>query len=403
MRLLVIGHPFLLAHNQKKYVAMKQLDPNLRLCLVVPRRGRDRFEVTDYQVHPALSPQELAPLKAWLACWHMTYLHDPVRLATILRNFKPDVVHLEEEPQALISVEAIALRRFARGAAVTLFTWDNLLRYRRFPIGALKHRLRAYSLSRAAMVVCGNQLAADRLRGERCFRGPIEVLPQYGLDVAEHQPGTESRLREELGLDSIVIGYVGRMVPEKGLRLLIEALDHLREYAWKLLLVGSGPMESEIQQDWMAKFPGRIVFVPAVPYSQVARYLRCIDIFVLASYSTPSWTEQFGLTLAQAMLLGIASIGSMSGAIPEVLGPGGLLFEEGHAEGLARALTTLLTSPAHRQQVGALGRKFALQSYASEKVAARYLGAFERARKSSAAEATAPEASELESVAARKT
>ena len=37
MKLMVVGHPFLLAHNQKKYVAMKQLDSELRLRLVVPR------------------------------------------------------------------------------------------------------------------------------------------------------------------------------------------------------------------------------------------------------------------------------------------------------------------------------------------------------------------------------
>ena len=383
MKLLVIGHAFLLAYIQKKYVAMKQLDPDLQLRLVVPSRMRDRFHHKAYEVHPALAANEVVPFKARLASFqaHMTYLHNPALMAALLRNFQPDVIHLEEEPQALITVETIALQRvFARKAAVTLFTWDNLLRRRGFPTGGGKRLLRRYALTRAATVICGNQRAAELLRSEEYFKGNIETLPHSGLDVNEHQPGTEPELRAKLGLEgSIVVGHVGRLVEEKGLLLLFEALGRLREHSWKLLLVGAGTLEGEIRERWMAKCPGRIVLIPAVPYDQVPKYLRCLDIFVLASYSTPTWEEQFGQTLAQAMLLGIASIGSTSGAIPEVLGSSGLLFEEGRIGDLTEALKSLLTSPASRRRLGASGREFALQHYSSERVAARYLAAFKRA------------------------
>jgi L-malate glycosyltransferase len=382
MRLLVVGHPFLLAYNQKKYVAMKRLDSGLRLRLLVPSRGSDRFDPTDYQLHPALNSEEVVPLKARLAGSHMTYLHDPISVGKLLANFRPDVIHLEAEPQALISVQTIALRaRLAKSAAVTLFTWDNLLRNRRFPVSTFKRQLRRYSLARATTVICGNRRAAELLKAEGLFRGQVEVLPQYGLDVTEYQPGAESELRTQLGLEGhVVIGYFGRLVPEKGVGALFQALVRLQMHPWKLLLVGAGPLEAEIREHWMVEFPDRIVLVPAVPYEQVSRYLRCLDIFVLASHSTPTWKEQFGLTLAQAMLTGIASIGSTCGAIPEVLGPGGMLFEEGQLDGLTRALEALLTSATCRQRAGALGREFALQHFTSETVAAQYLNAFERAR-----------------------
>jgi glycosyltransferase involved in cell wall biosynthesis len=385
MRLLVVGHSFVTKYDQMKYVAIKQLDPGLKLRLVVPASMQGRFGPLGYEVHPGLSPEDVVPLKARLSGWqlHMTYLHNPVSMAAILRTFQPEVIHIEEEPQALISVETIATQRaIARGAAVTLFTWDNLIRPRRFPLGAIKHRLRSYSLRRASTVVCGNQRAAELVRAEGLFEGPTEVLPQYGLDPAEHLPGTEAQLRAELGLDGghLVVGYLGRLVPEKGLRLLLEALGRLQSYPWRLLLVGTGPLEIEIRQRWMVDFPGRIVLVPAVPYQLVPRYLRCLDIFVLASYSIPVWKEQFGLTLAQAMMLRIPSIGSTSGAIPEVLGPGGLLFEEGQSLMLQRALEELLKSPQRREQLGAQGQEFALRNYAMESVGRRYLAAFERAR-----------------------
>ena len=386
MKLMVVGHPFLLAHNQKKYVAMKQLDPELRLRLVVPEHWRERFDPMDCQVHPALTPEEVVPLKAWPRGRHMTYLHSPLRMAATFREFQPDVIHIEEEPQALITLETIALQlAFARDAVVTLFSWDNLLRLRRFPLSFLKRALRGYSLRRVAAMVCGNRRAAELLGDEGRFKGLVEVVPQYGLDVTEHQPGTESHTRAKLGLEgSVVVSYVGRLVPEKGLRLLIDALNRLQSLPWKLLLVGGGSLEDEIRSLWMTKYPGRIVFVPAVPYERVPEYLRCSDIFVLPSRSTPHWMEQFGLSLAQAMMLGIASIGSSSGAIPEVLGPGGIVFKEGDTEQLVRALEELLSSPVRREQLGALGREFALKNYTEEVVAARYLAAFERVLSQSA-------------------
>jgi len=403
MRLLVVGHPFLLAHNQKKYVALKQLGAEIRL--LVPSRGRDRFDLTDCEVHPALRREEVVPLKAWLACSHMTYLHNPGGIAQVLREFQPDVVHIEEEPQALITLETIALQRaITPRAAVTLFSWDNLMRRRRFPLHTLKRRLRRYSLRRVAAVICGNRRAAELLRGEGYFRGPIEVLPQYGLDVGEHQPGIEPTLRAKLGLqDSIVVGYVGRLVPEKGLRILLDALDQLRSLPWKLLLVGAGPLENEIREKWMARHPGRIVLLPAVRYEQVPQYLRCADIFVLPSYSTPRWMEQFGLAVAQAMLLGIPVIGSSSGAIPEVLGPGGIVFEERNTKELTQALKELLDSADRRKELGIRGREFGLRNYTLEGVAGRYHNLFERVLGcATPKEKQGREAMSLESAAGRK-
>ena len=384
MRLMVVGHPFLLAYNQQKYVAMKRVDKDLQLRLVVPCRGRDRFDLTDYQVHPELSPEEVVPLKPYLAKSHLTYVHAPGPLAAVLRSFEPNVIHVEEEPQAAIALETIALRNaFAPRAAVTLFTWDNILRPRRFPLGAAKRRLRAYSLRQTSTVICGNREAAELLRAEGRFSGNIEVLPQYGLNVTEHQPGTESQLRTELGLNGVpVVGYFGRMVPEKGLRLLFDALDKLLGYPWKLLLVGSGPLENEIRERWMGTLPGRVVLLPSVTYEQVPRYLRCTDIFVLASQSSPSWKEQFGLALAQAMMLGIASIGSNCGAIPDTLGRGGTIVDQHDAGELKRALEKFLTSSNCRQQAATAGREFALQNYTVERIAERYLNAFEKARRS---------------------
>jgi glycosyltransferase involved in cell wall biosynthesis len=383
MKLMVVGHPFMFAYNQKKYVAMKRIDPDLRLLIITPSQGCERFERTECQLHPELRAEEVAPLDVWPRGWHMTHLHNPSRMSRLMREFQPDVIHIDPgEPQALLTVETIALqRKFAPRAAVTLMTVDNIHRRRRFPLEAVKQGLRAYSLPRVSGMIPINRRAAELLRTEGRYKGPIDILPQFGIDPVEHKPGKEPELRASLGLRSgVVVGYVGRLVIEKGIRSLLEALRGLDSYPWKLLFVGGGPLENEIQQKWMMEFPGRIVMVPPVPYGKVAEYLRCLDIFVMASYSSPTLAEQFGVALAQAMTLGIPCIGSSCGAIPEVLGPGGLIAEERNVKELAQNLKILLDSPTLREEFGRSGRAFALEHYAIERVGARYLAAFERAR-----------------------
>ncbi len=381
MRLLVVGHSFIVGYNQKKYVAMKQLDPQLQLRIVGPKHSRHIFGTYRSEVHPELSAEEVISLRAVFSGSHMTYVLDPARMAQIIRKFRPDVIHIEEEPQAAITVATVALREaFSPQSAITLFTWDNLCRPRKFPLGALKKALRSYSLRRVAAVVCGNRDAERLLRREARYTIHTEVLPQFGLDPAEHAPGNEPELKQQLGLaGSIVVGTAGRLLPEKGIGLLLGALAEMPQLPWKLLLVGSGPMEKEIREEWIPRFPGRVVLVPAVAHREVPRYLRCLDVFVLASHAIQNWKEQFGLALAQAMLLGIPSVVSSSGALPEVVGPGGLLAEERSQESLRQALEGFLQGASLRQELGTCARAFALEHYTLARVAGRYLGVFEQA------------------------
>ncbi|NDQ56955.1 MAG: FkbM family methyltransferase [Acidipila sp.] len=381
MRLVVVGHPLIQPYYQEKYVALKRLHPALEIRIVVPRRMAHPFGMRYCEVHPALDSREVQGLGSGLSTSHMTYLLDPLRLGLLLREFQPDAIHVEEEPQALITQEVVALRAaFCPQAALTVFTWDNLLRRRGFPLSTAKRLLRRVTRRQVSAIVCGNQEAERLLRERENFTGRTAVAPQFGVDPAEHEPGMEVNLRRQLGLaGGLVVGYAGRLVPEKGIALLLQALERLPAHPWKLLLVGSGPLENEIRSRWMTHFPGRIVHVPAVPQGDVPRYLRCMDIFVLSSYATPVWKEQFGLALAQAMLLGIPSVVSSSGAIPEVAGPGAWVCAEGSVESLAEALRALLESSILRRELGTRARGFALHRYTWDAVAARYLEIFQQA------------------------
>lgn len=382
MRLLVVGHSFVTAFAQSKYVAMKKLAPSLKLKILVPKQVPHPFMTYTCERAVELERDEVVPLTTIFPFRsNMTYLFWPGQLYTCMKEFHPDVIYIEEEPQALITAQTVFLaNRATPQAVICLFTWDNLYRRKRFPLNLIKRKLDGYSLQRCAAVICGNREAEDLLRRQRGYGGLSAVLPQVGVDPEDHRPGPEESLRERLGMNGAVcIGYVGRLVPEKGVMLLMEALTSLESYRWKLLLVGSGPLEGQIRAQWTRRFGNRIVHIPAVLHREVSQYLRCLDIFVLPSYATARWKEQFGLTLAQAMIAGVPAVGSSSGAIPEVLGPGGLVFAEGNVKGLAAALEELLASDEKRKDLGKRAQAFAIQNYTTQVVAARYLSVFKTA------------------------
>jgi glycosyltransferase involved in cell wall biosynthesis len=304
----------------------------------------------------------------------------PGWLLDIMRRFKPEHIHIEEDPHSLIGVESVSLARLAcPKATISFFIWDNLAREPRFPINVIKKTLTRYSFSRAALVICGNLEAEHLLKSAKCYHGHTLVLPQIGIDPEYYAGSSPTDLVEKIGKTSDIplIGFIGRLVPEKGILLLLEALLRLQMLPWKLLIVGNGTLRDEIHTVWKSKLGERLILVDSVPHAQVAQYLRCLDVFVLPSYGTPVWKEQFGLTLAQAMMAGVACIGSSSGAIPEVIGMAGMVVPEQDITALARALETILCSEPTRRRLQGEAKAFALQRYANASVAKRYLDVFQ--------------------------
>ena len=303
---------------------------------------------------------------------HMTYIFSPRRLWAALAKFNPTHIHVEEDPHSLVGLEVAAIAGLAaRGAKLSFFIWDNLARKPRFPISLIKRAFTAFSLARASMVICGNREAEALLISVKNYRGCTRVLPQLGLDTSLYAGKPASSI--ELGP---WVGYVGRLVPEKGLETLFEALVHLKQLQWKLRIVGEGPMREQIQTRWSQEFGDRLSFTGAVEHDAVPTELSGLDVFVLPSCSTEFWVEQFGLTLAQAMMTGIACIGSCSGAIPEVLGDAGLIVAERNPEALANALKKMLDSPTLRQDLGGRAKRRALEHFSQEAVALKHLEAF---------------------------
>ncbi len=383
MRLLVVGHTYLTAFAQRKYATMKQQCADLELRILTPRAISHLFARYTRERAPDLSAEEVVDIREFFGRSHMSYVLDPFRFAKLLREFRPDRIHIEEDPHSAVGVETVFLARlFCPSAKISFFIWDNLARVPRFPLGLVKRWLSRYSLNQAELVVCGNREGERLLQEKKGYRGRVAVLPQLGLDPERYATARPSPIRHELAVSADVplIGFVGRLIPEKGVLLLLAALQRLLDLEWRVLLLGVGPLESALSNKWRAALGDRLIHRKAVAHADVPAYMAALDILVLPSYETPAWKEQFGLVLAEAMLAGVPCIGSSSGAIPDVIGPGGLVFKEKDVDDLEQVLKRLLTDGALRHSLAQKAHEFSRQCYTNEAVAAAYLRQFGFAR-----------------------
>ncbi len=172
-----------------------------------------------------------------------------------------------------------------------------------------------------------------------------------------------------------MVGYVGRLEPEKGLLDLLAAAQLLRERGRSihLLLVGEGPQRAELERRAAADLPGQVHFTGYVPHDQVAPYFLALDVLALPSRTTPAWKEQFGRVLLEAWGYGVPVVGSDSGHIPLLIREtgGGLVFREGDSEDLAERLEILLRDPERSRAMAQTAREVVRREYSLERVAER--------------------------------
>ena len=195
------------------------------------------------------------------------------------------------------------------------------------------------------------------------YAGRVDVIPQFGVDPERFSPG-----QSPLG-PPWVIGYVGRLVEQKGLLTLVEAVARL-ESDWRLELIGSGPLRFEIEsRAHELGVADRLIFRDQVPSGDIPATLRGLHTLVLPSLTRSFWKEQFGRALVEAMACGIPVIGSDSGEIPRVIDNPGLVTPEGDTEALTAALQRLLTDDSLRADLAERGRARVLQRYTHERIA----------------------------------
>lgn len=391
MKILVVSHSYIVDLNCEKFRTLASLEPGIEVTVVVPKRWRPGgiqnktiktrpWQDGTFRVMPV---SNFSQNNQGLLCFG-------AELIALLREFRPDIIQVEQGSKALAYAQLITLNRLLGLNAKNLFfTWWNLPYELKPPVAQLE----AYNLRHTHGIVSGNQDGADILR-QRGYRGFIQVMPQLGVDETLFRPCAQPALAAQLGIqpDEFVVGFVGRFVEEKGLLTLCKALAGLKEYAWKWLLLGRGPLKQALTDAATAAgFANRLIWVESVPHDDVPKYINLMNTLVLPSETTEQfktltsvgWKEQFGHVLIEAMACQVPVIGSNSGEIPHVVGRTGLTFPEGNAAALKNCLLQLIQQPDLSAEMGKQAYERILTHYTNRALAQQQLNFYRQIIESS--------------------
>ena len=349
MRILFVSHSSVLAYHQQKLEALaSKYRHDITLCTPAYwYEGGVKAE--------AYTGGKIKYVIGNVLMFRKRMLQIYLNAEEIVRKVNPDIVHVEEEPFTFAGWQFINAAK-KLGKKCLFFTWENIRR----SYNPLYTYFNKYCIANSDAIIAGNEEAKD-IFSSYGFKGRIEVIPQYGLNMKDFMIRKGRKDRKKF-----ILGYIGRITHEKGMDTLISSLEGLKNV--KLVLAGTGN-EDYVQAIKEKAKAYDVEFAGFLGRDKVAKFLASIDALVLPSITTPQWKEQFGRVIIEAFASKTAVIGSSSGEIPFVIGKAGMVFEEGNKEELRKAINKLIYNPGLYRKLVEAGYKRVQSNYTNEIIA----------------------------------
>jgi len=373
-RLLTIGHSYVIGVNRRLAHEFSRVGgAEWEVTCVAPRRYRADLGWARFERSPDDDERTLAVSAVGTRSPHLFAYAPEVR--GLLKQAW-DVVYAWEEPYVVAGWQIAEWT--PKTTTFTLLTLQNIRKRYPPPFSWMERA----SLERCAgWLYCGHSIHAAQKDKPGYAQRPSAYGPLgVDMDLFRADPEQRRAVRENLGWrmeGPPVVGFVGRFVPEKGLSVLMRALDAVKS-PWRALFLGGGPLEPALR-GWAARYPERVRITTA-PHDKVNAYVNAMDLLCAPSESAPHWKEQFGRMIVEAHACEVPVVGSDSGEIPFVVGEGGVIAAERDVDAWTRAIADLLDDPARRRVLGAAGHARARSIFAWPEVARRYLGFFAELR-----------------------
>jgi glycosyltransferase involved in cell wall biosynthesis len=358
MRAVIVSHLYADPANRAKLRSLAGL--GVSLAVAVP----DRWAANDGRSHNTTWGDDtgvrVVPIAVRGRMAEPARLHwNTKTLRRLLTDFRPDVLHIEEEPWTQPASVSLRLAR-RLGIKAVLSTTESL------PGGySLRQRFRRERSLRLAHGIIGGNRLALALATRRRPTIPQLTLPPLGVTP----PGPSPRVPHQ----GLAIGFVGRLVPERGLDLLFRACVGLTG-KWTLTVIGTGPSQEELEA--LAERLGisaRISWLGPLPREAVDQVWPRLDCVVFPARTTPRWVATAARGALHAMANGVTVIASDSGALPEIVGDSGRIVREEDVPALTNALQELYADRAECERLGAAGRRRVMEEFSDEAVATKTL------------------------------
>ena len=174
------------------------------------------------------------------------------------------------------------------------------------------------------------------------YSGKNAVVIPNGIDPKIFMLLDKEKIKKELGLNKKVVGFVGGLKKIKRADKLPEIFEYiLSKKDVEFLVVGDGELRENVEKEFQ-KRNLKVKFVGRVSQDKVPYYMNAMDVMIL-----PSRNEGFGAVIIEAQGCGIPVVGSSNGGIPEAIGDGGIVVEEGEnfEKRFAEAVINFLENP----------------------------------------------------------
>jgi glycosyltransferase involved in cell wall biosynthesis len=366
MRILVVSHSCSTPLNQQIYAEIRR-QTGWEFTLVVPENWLDEFGNSlpgrlwsGFDAQLVAAPVHLNG--NIILHWYRTSFY------RLLLENRFDAIYVNHEPYAVATAQVCWANVRTRRIPFGFYSCQNL--EKNYPVPFCWTERMVYRSSAFAFPITN---AVGRVIRSKGFAGSMAVCP-LPLDPALYRKRPELEREEAISRKSgeVVIGYVGRMVEQKGLRTLVEALTKLPRSGWKLIVIGAGPFE-QVFDDLVRErgLTDRVSRLGYVSHEVTPRFLAALDVLVLPSETQPNWKEQFGRVIMEALACGVPVIGSDSGEIPTLIkaSGGGRVFPEKNSTALADMLQQMISDQHLRESCADSGYTWTIKNVSLAAVA----------------------------------
>lgn len=328
----------------------------------------DCFKKEGFRVHNIDMPRNLSPIANIKAL---------LKLISLFKKEKPDIIHTHTPIASILARIAAKIT----GVSKIIYTLHGL--YKRFPFTQIEKVMCKYFTD---IIFTVNQEDKDYLLEHHIKKSDkIININSVGVNIDVFNPNSinqdrKNSIRKELNIqNNPIIGFVGRMIKEKGILELLEAFVQVRKkIPCQLLLVGSAELGERDESTLKAikkyisdKGLGKDIIMPG-HREDIPELLSIMDIFVL-----PSYREGMPVSLLEAMAMELPVVATdIRGCKEEVDENSGILIPKGDIDSLIKALDYLLQNPDIAKAKGINGRKRVCSLFTIEESVKRQIQSF---------------------------